>query len=198
MKNYRTKFIYWIIFITLFSCARIPVSEISSGKLRVGFDVDDTLLFSTPAFDNAKIKYQWDTDEFWREVNSLDSKVSIVKKKVMEIIKFHKSQNCEIFVITARPGIGGDNLKKFISEKFGIPEENTYFEPASKIERIKKLKLDIFYGDSDTDISDAEKGGAEGIRIQRSEKSSYKDSSGNLAKYNPGKFKEKIIENSAE
>lgn len=198
LKKRRLTICYSIIILLFFCCAKKPAIDLTSGRLRVGFDVDDTLLFSTPAFDRAKEKYDWGSDEFWNEVNTSDSAVSLIKTKTFEIIKNHQAQNCDIFVITARPGNGGESLKKFISEKFDIPEENIYFEPNSKIERIRQLKLNIFYGDSDTDISDAQSAGAEGIRIQRSEKSSYKDNSGKLAKYNPGKFKEKIIEDSAE
>jgi acid phosphatase class B len=61
---------------------------------------------------------------------------------------------------------------------------------------MKSLALDAFYGDSDSDITDASKvPGIQGIRFLRSPKSSYRDS-GRLARYHPGYFGEPIIADS--
>jgi acid phosphatase class B len=57
------------------------------------------------------------------------------------------------------------------------------------------LHLDAFYGDSDSDITDARKvqgNTVRGIRFLRSPRSSNR-SSGRLAKYHPGYFGEPII-----
>lgn len=168
-------------------------------KINAGFDIDDTLLFSSPNFDRAKEKFKFGSDEFWAEVNGNDEKYSIVKKSVLKIVEELLEKNYNVYAITARPEINDQPLKEYISKTFNIPLENVYFEPKTKIDRIKILNIKYFYGDADSDISDAIDAGAVGIRIQRSSKSSYKDpKTGFLVKYNPGKFKEKIIENSEE
>lgn len=167
--------------------ARVEFKE----NLRAGFDVDDTLLFSTPAFEKA---YQSDvapfSSGFWKIVNSSDKENSLVKKKTFDILKTHQLKGDEIFIITARHPYGAGTLKKVLNEKFGVPLKNIYFETEGKAQRIKELNLDIFYGDSDSDIKAALEAGAVPYRIQRSTASSYRK------KYNPGRYGEEIIENS--
>jgi len=169
----------------------------SADVVRVGFDIDDTLLFSTPNFTAAQEKFTFGTDEFWAEVNGHDRDYSIVKQKCLEILRQHQEDGAELYAITARPGTGGDPCRDFISETFGIPRENVYFEKP-KTARIRSLGLDIFYGDSDSDIEDAQNAGAVGIRIQRSPDSSYRNSDGSLRKYHPGMYGEEIIPDSEE
>ncbi|HON55983.1 MAG TPA: HAD family acid phosphatase [bacterium] len=190
------------LLILLVSCAKkeqLLIAQTQQKILRVGFDVDDTLLFSTPAFNKAREKYAFGADGFWSYLNSLDAEYSIVKKSVEKILLEHKKNGTEIYVITARPADNGEKLKEFLSGYFGIPKSNIYFEPTSKIEKIKELKLDIFYGDSDTDIKDAMAAGVKGVRILRSEQSSYRDEkTGKLKNYNPGIYNEEIIPNSED
>ncbi|MBL4890010.1 MAG: hypothetical protein JKX97_08345 [Candidatus Lindowbacteria bacterium] len=167
----------------------LPAAE----KNRVGFDIDDTLLFSSGAFDvGKKSGYEFGTDEFWSIVNSSDRKYSLVKKSVLALVREHQEKGDEVYVITARRNVDGDPVKEYISEVFRVPKENIFFEPDGKTERLKVLKLQTFYGDSDSDISDAQAAGIEGVRIQRSPKSGYKK------KYNPGNFGERVIENTEE
>ena len=80
----------------------------------------------------------------------------------------------------------------------GIPAENVFFEPNGKVERIRALRLDVFYGDSDSDITDAQAAGVRGIRFQRSPRSSYRNSDGTLAKYHPGEHGETVIPDSED
>lgn len=84
--------------------------------LNVGFDVDDTLLFSPPAFE----------------------------------IAFSSN------------------------EQFAVPEENIYFETAGKVQRLKELQIDIYYGDYDTHITAAMEAGAVACRIERSTTSGHR------------------------
>jgi len=198
MKKSNFKFLviaFLLLVVLLFNnCA----TTAKKAQLRIGFDIDDTLLFSTPAFEYAKQKFAWDTTEFWRCVNSADSEYSIIKKKTYNIIKTYQKQGAEIFVITARPAENTEPLKEFISVTFNIPKQNIFFEPKSKVERIKFLNLHFFFGDSDNDILDAQVADVIPIRIKRSSKSSYKDNNGVFIKYNPGKFDEQVIENSED
>jgi acid phosphatase (class B) len=164
---------------------------------RVGFDIDDTLLFSSPAFNAAKAEHPFGTDEFWAMVNRSDREHSIVKVRTREIVEEWKAAGAEVWAITARPGTEGDPVRDFISETFGIPRENVYFEKP-KTERIRGLGIQIFYGDSDSDIKDAQEAGAIGIRILRSPNSSYRNKDGTLRKYHPGIHGEEIVLDSEE
>jgi len=196
MKNKIKQLAILLLIISFVSCA--AGKKNFSGK-RVGFDIDDTLLFSTPAFTQAAKLHKFGIDEFWAAVNSLDPELSIIKKKTFEIVKQHISAGDEIFVITARPPKNIEPSVKFIARSFNIPESNIYFEPKTKIDKIKELKLNIFYGDSDTDISDAQSAGCKAVRILRSPKSSYRDEkTGELKNYKPGLFNEEIIKDSEE
>lgn len=166
--------------------------EIAKSGINVGFDVDDTLLLSTPAFDEAnKSEYSEYSDEWWTIVNKSDEGNSIVKKVAEKILNGHKAKGDEIFIITSRDAAGGDVLKNFLNKRFGLKKENVYFEQGKAL-RIKQLGLSIYYGDSDSDITAAKEAGAKGIRILRSSKSSYK------GKYHPGEYGEEIIPNSEE
>ncbi|MGM0380677.1 MAG: hypothetical protein ACQEP7_01705, partial [bacterium] len=51
---------------------------------------------------------------------------------------------------------------------------------------------DVYFGDSDSDITDGRKAGITAVRIQRSDKSNYDK------KYNPGNYDEIIIESTTE
>ncbi|MGM0381544.1 MAG: HAD family acid phosphatase, partial [bacterium] len=152
----------------------LPEQLTGSEIQKVGFDIDDTLLFSTPSFDEG---YEADvepfSDEFWAVVNEHDAEVSCLKPKVYKMVQNYQKRGAEVFAITARQPKNGKHLKKFIEKSFGIPAENVFFEPDSKTERIKSLELDVYFGDSDSDITDGRKAGITAVRIQRSDKSNY-------------------------
>jgi len=190
MFRKRNKLLLLLLVSLLFSAASWAKTVPYKPK-RVGFDVDDTLLFSTPAFKkgfrSGKIPF---SRAFWGVVNKSDSGNSIVKQKTKQILLHHKALGDTIYAITARNPYNGRYLKKFLNEKFGILRSHIFFEPHGKIKKMRELKLDIFYGDSDSDITDADSAGVTPIRIMRSKKSSYKK------KYHPGKFGEKVIKNS--
>jgi acid phosphatase (class B) len=173
--------------------AKSPAPAPAKPKV-VGFDVDDTLLFSTPAFDagfGAKGVKAY-SEKFWTIVNGADEGRSIVKKKAKEILERHRAEGAKIFAVTARHPHGGEALKAFLFKAFGIPPENTFFETEGKAETLRKLGIEVFYGDSDSDIEAAIDAGGRGVRILRSPKSSYKK------KYNPGKLGEEIVQGSEE
>ncbi|MBN2406926.1 MAG: hypothetical protein JXJ19_04460 [Elusimicrobia bacterium] len=180
----------WILAAALLAsaCAK---QQAANDSLRVGFDLDDTLLFSTPAFSmgfgSGSAPY---SSGFWKVVNSSDRGNSKVKKKTFRILKDHQAAGADVFIITSRDSAGGEELKAFIEETFGIPGSAVFFEPDGKDGRMRKLKLDIYYGDSDTDMNDSVIAGVKPYRILRSTASSYKK------KYNPGRYSEEIIKDS--
>jgi len=165
--------------------------NIYNEKLVVGFDVDDTLLFSTPAFKKGfNSKERPFSPGFWEIVNSSDEGNSVVKKKAVRILEDHRSKGADIYVITARHPHGGAVLRRFLKKKFDIKEDHIFFETEGKALRLKSIGADIFYGDSDSDITAAMEAGAVPYRIMRAPESSYKK------KYNPGKYNESIIRDS--
>ncbi len=108
-----------------------------------------------------------------------------------------------MYAITARPDIAGDALRGYIESELGIASDHVFFEPdldqpgnpAGKTDRMAQLALDVFYGDSDSDITDSQKvvgGHVRGIRVLRSPKSSNRKD-GRLNKYHPGYYGETIV-----
>ena len=197
--------------------------------MSVGFDIDDTLLFSTPTFTRAFATggTPAPTDTvFWTQANRCDpgcaaetitladgttkdlpaSDPSGVKATVRELVAYHQALGAQVYAITARPDVQGDVLRSYIEAQLGIAADHVFFEPdidqpgnpAGKTDRMAALGLDVFYGDSDTDITDSQKvQGAQvrGIRVLRSPKSSNRKD-GRLAKYHPGYYGETIVADS--
>lgn len=164
---------------------------------RAGFDIDDTLLFSTPAFDVGQASpHAYDTEPFWTLVNGSDRGNSQVKSSTRSIVARYQQRGIEIYAITARSGFGGDGLRAFLSEELGIPMSHVFFEPDGKAERIRSLGLDVYFGDSDSDIEDAMEAGVQAVRVQRSPESSYRNKDGSLRKYQPGRYGEVVVADS--
>ena len=177
-----------LVLLPVAGCVKNPSSD---QNLQVGFDLDDTLVFSTLSFDKAfKSAFVPFSPDFWEVVNASDGRYSIIKKKASSLLDMHANRGDDIFIITARHPFGTAPLEDFLQKVFVIKKENIFFETEGKTPRIRALGLDVFYGDSDSDITDALSGGAVPYRIERSTTSSYK------RKYNPGRFGEDIIEGS--
>ncbi len=186
------------VLVSLTTCrSRNSIDSIADKPIReVGFDLDDTLVFSTPTFERAykmakSRNFEPFSKQFWSVVNALDASRSCIKTSVVDILEKHQRRKREIFVITAREPYNTEPARKFVNETFGIPEDHLYFEPNGKTKRLKELGIDIFYGDSDSDVTDAQKAGIKAVRVQRNPKSAYE------IKYHPGKFGETILSSSA-
>jgi hypothetical protein len=88
----------------------------------------------------------------------------------------------DVVVITARQGYGGEELQrhwKWLAKEF-------YFE-RNKSSVLEKGRFIAFFGDSDSDITEALEAGVRPIRVKRSKKSDYQ------GKYHPGQYKELIF-----
>jgi len=175
-----------------FACATPQKAPLDNSRINVGFDCDDTLIFSTPAFEIAdKSGAEPYSDAWWSVVNSSDEGNSIVKKAAKAILEKHQKKGDQIYVITSRGETGGGILRNYLNKTFGIKKENVFFTNR-KADKIRELDIKIYYGDSDSDIEAAMDAGAKGVRILRSPRSSYQ------SKNNPGIYNEKIIPNSEE
>ncbi len=158
--------------------------------LRIGFDYDDTLAFSSPSFKEAMDQLgsdRWpsrNTPQFTKFWTTVYSHVDLDRAKWTPILigLAGKTIGCDIVVITARAENGSWPLKVrwawfadefyFTKEKAGVLEEAYYL---------------AFFGDSDGDITEAQDAGVPAIRIQRSEDSS------NQREYKPGEFGELVL-----
>lgn len=154
----------------------LPNSPIS-----VGFDVDDTLLFSSPGFyfgesnsegEGGSNKYGpdvWESDQFWAEMNSGLDKFSLPKETARKLIALHKSRGDHIWFITARPGTEGETLSKLLNSTFDLPDNPPviFAGHTPKTHFINQHNIKLYYGDSDTDIKEAQAAGIRAIRILR-------------------------------
>jgi len=162
----------------------LPQQQIK-GQLKVGFDVDDTILFSRENFliaphlseDPDHIDFGW--------VNTHDSLYSVTIEPIAELIGFLRSQGHEVYFITARPGINGAAVARHLSRELRFPvvvNKNLFFSPKSKdsVSGIKyttkhllisQLGLHIFYGDADNDMVAASVAGVRGVRVVRDSRS---------------------------
>ncbi|MCF7827324.1 MAG: hypothetical protein K9N29_11825 [Candidatus Marinimicrobia bacterium] len=170
------------------SCISPEVSETAApvpGKLKVGFDIDDTVLFSRDNFlkaphlsnDPDHIDYGW--------INTHDSLYSVTIQPIGILIRFLRAAGHEVFFITARPGINGEAVARHLTRELDFPvmlDKNLFFsakkkDPVSgykfttKHEIISYLGLHIFYGDSDNDMVAASIAGVRGVRVVRDPRS---------------------------
>ncbi len=185
----------------------VSVKEIEKsleGKppMAVGFDVDDTVLFSSPGFYRGQQMFSPNgysylkSQKFWDKMNCGWDKFSLPKQIGQELIDMHQKRGDQIYFITGRNPSQCEITTQYLKDTFDIKDmHKVIFAGSSKTEftktpYIKANNIKMYYGDSDGDIISARNAGAEGIRIMRSAASSYKPSPEN------GKYGEKIVENS--
>jgi acid phosphatase (class B) len=161
--------------------------------VKVGFDYDDTVAFSSPSFLSGREKigganpYRSGRDTvvlFWTEVNSKPER-DLVKPMTMHFVRLARLIGADPVLITARVGIGREPFIEYWRPQF----KEIYFtrEKARIMSRDRYL---AYFGDSDSDITEAQDAGVIGIRILR-----HPDSE-NRGKNNPGDFGEWIVPNS--
>ncbi len=147
------------------------------GILKVGFDIDDTVLFSEPMFQYYYEEKGLPIDFGW--INSHDNDFSVPITPTIELIHYFRENGHKVYFITARPGQNGDQLAQYLSEVLGYKVRKNvelFFMPkdtlngkkfTSKHRKMNELGLDLYYGDSDTDIIAALKAGVHPVRIVR-------------------------------
>ena len=148
-----------------------------NGILNVGFDIDDTVLFSRDVFLNLPEDKRNPVD--WGWINSNDKNYSLLMTPTVDLIHFFHKNGHNIFFITARSKPKGKNLANFLTDKLMFPVEvnkNLFFSPRETIKgtryttkqrTMKRLRLDLFYGDADTDMIAALKAGVHPVRVVR-------------------------------
>lgn len=184
--------VHWV------SVEQIAASLERQPAMTVGFDVDDTVLFSSPCFHYGKMKYSPDSedylgmDEFWTDIhtNKCDQ-YSVPKEVARELIDMHTERGDEIYFITGRTkGSGKEMLTSAIQTAFGIENMNDVVFTASsenKLEFLRDHELTIYYGDADSDMRAAREADIRPIRVMRAPNSTYKPEPKN------GSFGEEVI-----
>ena len=152
-----------------------------NGILNVGFDIDDTVLFSRDVFLSLPDDKRNPTD--YGLINSHDSDYSIFITPTVELIDYFRSNGHNVFFITARPDVNGNILAEFLTKGLVFEvkvNKNLFFSPketingkrfTTKQRLMKRLKLDLFYGDADSDMIAALKAGVHPVRVVRNESS---------------------------
>ena len=112
-------------------------------------------------------------------INQNDKNFSYPITPTIDLIHFFRSKGHNVFFITARSDINGQYLAKHLTNELDYKvkkDVDLFFMPKEKIgdkrfttkhKKIKELNLDIFYGDSDSDIIAALKAGVHPVRVVR-------------------------------
>ncbi|MEX3022396.1 acid phosphatase AphA [Kluyvera sp. STS39-E] len=190
--------IHWV------SVAQIENSLISHPPMAVGFDIDDTVLFSSPGFWRGQRTYSPDSQDylknpaFWEKMNNGWDAFSIPKEVARSLIAMHVKRGDSIYFVTGRSQTQTETVSKTLQDYFLIPGVN--MNPVifagdnpgqnTKTQWLKEKNIRVFYGDSDNDITAAREAGARGIRVLRASNSTYRPLP------HAGSFNEEVIVNS--
>lgn len=170
--------IHWV------SIAQIEKSLEGVPPMNVGFDIDDTVLFSSPGFYRG-IQIYGDhfssNPEFWQLMNNGWDAYSLPKEVGRELIAMHLRRHDHIYFITARAASPTETVTPLLQKTFNIPANDMHpviFTGIRKGENTKipwlsKLNIKLYYGDADSDIEAANAVHGRGIRVLRAANSTY-------------------------
>ena len=182
--------------------------------INVVFDVDDTVLFTSPGFqwgshtygetivsagvsvreenlptEEQRRKYR----EFWTRMNNELDQFSVKKWIAAELIALHKSRGDRIYFVTKRIFTGSERLTETLRREFGLASGSAavvFTNRQSKAAAFRQINAQVSYGDSDGDILESIQAGARPIRVLRSPMSVNHEPTHN------GQFGEEILLNS--
>lgn len=157
----------------------IAISIRNQPAMNVGFDVDDTVLFSSPAYYYGQQKYSPGSEDylsdpkFHKELNNGLDSFSLPKEIARKLIAFHMDRGDDIFFITGRDPTETETLTELLANTFSLDHPNPVIFCGSnpgenpKIAPLRKYNIQIYYGDSDSDILAAQAIRIRAIRILR-------------------------------
>jgi acid phosphatase (class B) len=136
--------------------------------MAVGFDVDETVIFSSPGFYHLSLE-MCDGElvdcngkpGYWDKANKLDT-FSLPKPAGVELVKMHLARGDTVYFITARTYTADEEVTKTLRALFDAPDLAPVvfvgYTPGKnpKVEAIKERDIQIYYGDSDSDIRAAQ------------------------------------------
>jgi acid phosphatase (class B) len=162
----------------------------------VGFDIDDTLIISTPAF--AALEPWYDPEvvrprnysklsaeqnakhhEFWTKLNDVYDDRSTPRAIARRLLDLHLARGDDIWLISTRQAsiTGIDKCTPRYQKMFNIkfPHGVVFTQLKDPTPFIAQRKIEYHYGDSDSDITAAQAAGAVPIRVKRAAGSYAKD-----------------------
>ncbi|WP_435928167.1 acid phosphatase AphA [Dryocola sp. BD613] len=173
--------IHWV------SVAQIENSLLGRPPIAVGFDIDDTVLFSSPGFYRGQKEFSPGKQDylknpaFWEKMNNGWDEFSMPKEVAKSLIAMHLKRGDSVYFVTGRSRTKTETVTTTLQNDFLIPQ--AFVNPVifagdkegqnTKTQWLKDKQIKIFYGDSDNDITAAQEVGARGIRILRASNSSY-------------------------
>jgi acid phosphatase (class B) len=156
----------------------------------VGFDVDDTVYFSSPGYYWGTIEYgpgcmrdparlddpkERDLAErFWKRMNSELDRHDILKDSARRLVTAHHARGDTIVFITGRPDLldGPDALAAKIAAELGLEKPVIRRTgSADKAGALRELHVALYYGDGKSDMEAAARAGARGVAVFRSPQS---------------------------
>ncbi|MFA7258443.1 MAG: acid phosphatase AphA [Aeromonas bestiarum] len=174
--------IHWV------SVAQIAASLDGLPPMAVGFDIDDTLLFSSPGFYRGKQEFSPNDESylknpaFWEKMNNGWDAFSVPKEVGKALITMHLKRGDHIYFVTGRSATRTETVSQTLQQTMGIPADRlnpVIFagdQPGqnTKVQWLKDKQMKIFYGDADGDIKAAQAVGVRGIRLLRAANSTYR------------------------
>lgn len=174
--------VHWV------SVAQIENSLVGRPPIAVGFDIDDTVLFSSPGFYRGQKEFSPGKEDylknpqFWEKMNNGWDDFSMPKEVAKQLIDMHLKRGDSIYFVTGRSETKTETVTKTLQGDFQIPQDKVNpvifagDKPGqnTKTQWLKDKQIKIFYGDSDGDITAAQAVSARGIRVLRASNSSYK------------------------
>jgi acid phosphatase (class B) len=183
--------------------------SLPSEPVVAGFDIDDTVLFSSPGFyygmtntdgPDGTNKYGASVlkngSPFWADMNQKFDKFSLPKEAGRALLKMHKDRGDKIVFITARFCSPEDKtvIAKTLKKTFALNEfKLDCTDNGAKTPFIEEYSVDIYYGDADTDMEYARAAAKKKVRPVRVQRSALSTNKGG---YTPGAFCEEILVNS--
>jgi acid phosphatase class B len=153
--------------------------------LRAGFEYDDGLVFSTPAYKSAQeAKTEPGSGDYWNAVNRA-YKSERTKPAVWLTAWLLKTFGFKVAVICRRDPAGSDSLvqnwKNLADDFYFADDENR------KYELLEKKSFTLYFAVSDSDVIQARKAGVWAVRIRKNKKSTLPTDS------TPRKFNEPVL-----
>ncbi len=161
--------------------AGLQASLAATPPMAVGFDIDDTVLFSSPCFYYGQQKYSPGSEAylhnpaFWAEMNGGCDRYSLPKQAARRLIAMHQQRGDRLYFITGRPYTEHEQLTALLAKTFGIRDMQpvVFSSGPEKTRFIHDRQVKVYYGDADSDITSARAAGARPVRIMRAANSTY-------------------------
>ncbi len=169
-----------------------------------GFDIDDTVLFSSPGFyygmtnhdgPDGRNRYgsaPLSSPKFWNDMNGEFDNFSLPKASGSALVRMHTQRGDKVVFITARDSSKVSTVPKILMQSFNITRPDVVFTcNQPKAPSISAKQVTIYYGDADSDIEQAIKASARPVRVLRSPLSTNRTSYEKV-----GKLGEEVLINS--